>query len=128
MIIEKTSKKGLKNSEIVKVWANSVKVMRILMKENNLYLDELYLLSLIYRLTEDTGRPITKQEIIDNFNVLSFKRDKMLDNLFTKGYICNLREGPRKHGNGFRLSLTPLGEQLLIKYEKVMQRLCDGSK
>jgi predicted transcriptional regulator len=127
MIIANTSKNSLIHCDIVKVWANSIPLMRLLMKEDNLYLDELFLLYLINRLCNESGRPITKTEVIDNFPMLSYKRNRMLDSLLSKGLINNLREGPRKHGNGFRLVLTSKGEQLLIKYKKAMERLCNGS-
>jgi hypothetical protein len=127
-MVTNIAKKGLESCETVNIWAYSVPLMRFLYKEDNLYLDELFLLSLVYQLSMKAGRPITKQEVIDSFPMLSYKRDKMLLNLVNRGFINNLREGPRKHGNGFRLVLSPAGEMLLIKYDKVMRKLCEGEK
>lgn len=128
MSIAKTSKKELKDCESVKIWANSIPIMRLLKKDDDMYLNELFLLSLIFRLTQDLGRPITKTEVIDNFNVLSYNRDKMMNKLLSRGLIKNDMEGPRKAGNVFKLIVSPLGEQLLIKYERAMRRLCEGEK
>lgn len=126
MIIAKDSKKGLEHCESVKMWAYSVPIMRQLMKEDQLFLDELFLLSLVYRLVINKGFPITKTEVIDNFNVLSYKRDKMINNLISRGLLKNDIEGARKAGNTFKLIVSPLGEQLLIKYNKAMIKLCEG--
>jgi hypothetical protein len=49
-MITNIAKKELKDCEIVNYWANTIPIMRMLKKEDDLYLDELFLLSLIYRL------------------------------------------------------------------------------
>lgn len=122
------AKKELNNCEIVNIWANTVTLMRELKKQDDLFLDELYLLSLIYKIVLDKGKPANQQNISDRFNILSYRRDKMLDNLISRGYVKNDMEGPRGHFKPFRLIVSPLGEQLLIKYERAMRKLCEGEK
>jgi len=120
--------KELKHCEFIKIGANVVVLRRLLMSESGLYSDEFFLLCLIYQLSNELGRPVRKQEMIDRFNILSYKRDKMLLNLFNKGLINNDREAGAGPTAGFKLTVTPQGEQLLIKYNKVMQGLCEGEK
>ena len=95
------------------------------MKEDSLYINELSMLCLVYRLNEDKGRTITKTELIENFNILSYNRDKMINNLISRGLLVNNIEGPRKMGNKFYLSISPKGEQLIVKYIKAMNKLCN---
>lgn len=126
--IANNSKNGLNDCQTIKIWAKSIPLMRKLMQEDELYLDELFLLSLIYTLSASLSRPLTKTEVINEFNVLSYKRDKMLLNLIGRGLVNNDIEGPRAAGNTFKLIVSPLGEQLLIKYNKAMIKLCEGDK
>jgi predicted transcriptional regulator len=112
--------------QIGKTWSHSIELMRLLKKEDDLYLDELYLLSTIQEVFIETGKPCNQQRLVERFNILSYKRDKMLDNLVKRGYVNNDMEGPRQHYKPFKLVLTSKGDQLLIKYKKAMERLCNG--
>jgi predicted transcriptional regulator len=119
-------KDELKDCQTIKNWAYSVQIMQKLMKEDNMYLNELFLLSLIYTLTVKYGRPVNQVEVTSEFNILSYSFRKMLKRLLDWGFIKNDRIGAKVAFNPLQLSVTPLGEQLLIKYEKVMQKLCNG--
>jgi predicted transcriptional regulator len=120
--------KGVKDCEFVNYWANVIPLRRLLMQEDDLFIDELHLLAYIYKLSVDTGKPILKSQLVKGFNILSYKRDKMLQRLLDKGFLTNDRKGDTSKVSGFKLILSPLGEQLLIKYEKAMRKLCEGSK
>lgn len=122
------AKKSLKDCEIVNQWANMIALRRLMMKDEGLYMDEVFLVATIYRLVLNTGKPVKKSDLVKGFNILSYKRDKMLTRLLGMGFINNDRQGPAMRCNGFRLIVSPLGEQLLIKYEKAMRRLCEGDK
>lgn len=123
-MIANIAKKELKDCEIVNYWANTIPIMRMLKKEDDLYLDELFLLSLIYRLYIEKGSHIRISAINRAFNVLSYKREKMIANLMNRGYIAH--SGPERGFNqAYRIVVTALGEQLLIKYEKALRRLCN---
>lgn len=123
----KMATKDLKDCEFINYLAYSVPIMRKLKKEDDLYLDELFLLGLIYKLVIKKGKPVNQLNVSQVFNILSYKRDKMLANLTTRGYVNNDMQGDRGHFKPLRLSVSPLGEQLLIKYKKAMERLCEGS-
>jgi predicted transcriptional regulator len=111
--------------QFINSWGNMITLRRKLMKDDELYLDELFLLSLIYSINRD--KPAVDTDLRERFNILSYQRIKMMDNLTVKGYVKDDR--PKKgHFKPHKYIVTPLGEQLLIKYEKVMQRLCEGSK
>jgi predicted transcriptional regulator len=118
----------VENCNLINHWSHSITIMRKLKKEDELYLDELFLLSLFYRIYRDKGGYVNQAEIMREFNILSYKREKMTANLITRGYIKNDQEGKRGHFKPHKYIVTPLGEQLLIKYEKVMVKLCEGSK
>jgi predicted DNA-binding transcriptional regulator len=95
------------------------------MKEDGLYLDELFLLSLIFRLNQEKCGPVSQLEVNRGFNILSYRFRSMVQNLITRGLVNNDIIGPRRIGNKYRLILSPLGEQLLIKYDKELIRLCN---
>jgi hypothetical protein len=123
-LIETIVKKEVIISDIVNIWANSISLRRILKEQDDLYLDEVYLLSLIFVINRE--RPAMGQDFDERFNILSYKRAKMLDNLIKRGLVKDDREGKKGHFKPHKYIVTPLGEQLLIKYEKVMQKLCNG--
>jgi DNA-binding MarR family transcriptional regulator len=117
----------VESSNIIKNWAYSIQLMKKLYKEDNLYLDELYLLSLIFQMNQDKGRAVTRTEVGEQFNVLSYKFRKMVDNLISRGLV-HRDPGIVRRFPGFRLTVTPLGEQILIKYQRAMVQFCEGSK
>jgi DNA-binding MarR family transcriptional regulator len=121
-MIAKVAKKDLKDCEIINYWANAIVIRRQLMKEDGLYLDEVYLLSLIYVLNKKG--PAKQTDLRERFNILSYQRDKMLNNLLSRGFIKNDIEGPSKAPRPHRIVVSSLGEQLLIKYEKSLRKLC----
>jgi hypothetical protein len=48
----------------------------------------------------------------------------MIANLMNRGYIAH--SGPERGFNqAYRIVVTALGEQLLIKYEKALRKLCN---
>lgn len=118
--------KDLNNCDFIKSWAYSIQIMQRLMKEEQLYLNELFLLSLVFRLNKVFGRPVNQSEVNKQYNILSYKFRKMLQKLIDMGYIRNDMEGHRGHFKPLQLSVTPLGEQLLNKYRKFLLKLVEG--
>lgn len=125
-MIKNLSKKSLKDCEIINYWAHSIPLMRLLKKDEDLYLDELFLLSHIFTVTNKLGRPAKQIEVTRGFNILSYKRDKMLLNLLKRGFIKNDMIGPSTKNKAFQYILSTTGEQLLIKYNKAMIKLING--
>jgi predicted transcriptional regulator len=129
MIIENIANKGQIDYKLVNYWSNSIKLMRMLKKEDDLYLDEFYLLSLVYRIFTNKGSTVTQEEIVKEFNILSYKREKMVLNLISRGYIKDDQEEMKRgHFKPHKYTVTPLGEQILIKYQRAMVQFCEGSK
>jgi hypothetical protein len=122
----KLARKEVNNCEIVNIWSHSIELMRLLKKEENLYLDELYLIACIHQVLLDTGKPCNVQRLRERFNVMTYRREIMLNNLIKRGFVNNDMEGPRGHYRPFKLIVTTSGEQLLIKYKKAMEKLCNG--
>ncbi len=120
------SKKEPFSYDITNVWAHSVELMRLLKKEDDLYLDELYMLSAIKQIGNEIGKPCNREKLRDRIRVLSYRFKLMLDNLINRGYVNNDMIGPRQHYKPYKLVLTAKGDQLLIKYKKAMERLCNG--
>lgn len=112
--------------DIVNIWSHSVEIMRLLKKEDGLYLDELYMLSCIKQIGIETGKPCNREKLRNRLNVLSYRFVLMLDNLVKRGLVNNDMDGPRQHYKPYKLVLTTSGDQLLIKYRKAMERLCNG--
>jgi predicted DNA-binding transcriptional regulator len=127
-LITNNSIKSLDHCDIVKYWANTIEIMRILKREEDLYLDELFLIACIYRITVNKGRGAKYNEIEKGFNIMSYKRKYMLENITKRGFIKNDAEG-LKNGSGmvYKIVLTPLGEQILNKYRKLLVKLIEGS-
>jgi hypothetical protein len=119
--------KEVNNCDVVNIWAHSIELRRILKKEEGLYLDELYLLACIRQIGIETGKPCNIERLKVRFNILSFRRETMIQNLISKGYLNNELIGARQHYKPHKLVLTTSGEQLLIKYKKAMERLCNRS-
>jgi hypothetical protein len=95
------------------------------MKEDSMYLNELFLLSLVYRLNVVTSGPVNQKQVNDRYNILSYKFRKMMKKLMDTGLVNNEMKGPRGHFKPLQLVVSPLGEQLLIKYDKALRRLCE---
>lgn len=117
--------KEVNNYDLVNIWSHSIELMRFLKKEDNLYLDELFLLCCIKQVGIDTGKHCNVQRLNERFNILSYRRDKMLANLMKRGYVNNDMIGERRRYKPFKLVVTALGEQLIIKYIKAMEKLCN---
>jgi predicted transcriptional regulator len=106
------------NSAILNTWANSINIRRVLMKEDDLYIDELHLLAFILVLGKKKRVGII--DLMEGFNILSYKREQMVEKLTSKGYLRDDRQG--KFHN---YVLTIAGEQLIMKYKKLMERFCE---
>ncbi len=125
-MIETIIKGTVESCDIVNIWSNSINLRRLLKSQDDVYLDELYLLSLIAVINRE--RPAMLKDLNEHFNILSYKRDKMMNNLLGRGFVKDDREGKADHFRAHKYVVTPLGEQLLIKYQKVMLKLCDGQR
>jgi hypothetical protein len=123
-MITESTKKSLKDCDIVNIWAHSVPLMRQLMKDDGLYLDELFLLSTVYRLVSAKGKAVAQRDIFSNFNILSYKREVMIKNLIKRGYLDN-NGGVKGAFQAYSFNITIAGEQLLLKYRKILEKLCN---
>ena len=125
-MIAKSSIKPINDCDIVKYWANTIEVMRKLKREDDLYLDELYLIACIYRITFKKGRGAKYNEIEKGFNIMSYRRSYMMENVKKRGFIVNEAEG-LSNGSGkvYKIVVTALGEQLLNKYRKLLVKLVE---
>ncbi len=121
-------KQGYIKVGILDNWAYLVPVKRLLMKEESLYLDDVLMLSAIHNRSKFLGRPVKKQEIQEFHNIISYRLVRTIERLLERGMITNERKAIKGANSGYNLILCPKGEQLLIKYEKVMSRLIEGEK
>ncbi len=117
----KYSAKQLKDIESVKYLANIMRISKKLKNEHNMFLTDLYLLATIYRETLYGLRPITREETLKAYPVMSFRLLKAVDRLVNTGYIVNSSTKPAK--SNLRLSITPKSEQLLIHYDRSLRKM-----
>lgn len=113
----------LENNQTIKIWANDRALSRQLMKNETLYSEDIHVMSALLLETHSKGRPIDKKEFMAIFSMMEFKLDKTLSRLISKGLVVNDINYTGKRGESFKLSLTIAGEQLLIKYEKILKKM-----
>lgn len=117
----KYSAKPLKNIESVKNMAVMLRIMQKLKKEHELYLNDLFLLCTIYRENLSALRAINRKELLKAYPFMWFRLEQMIERLKLKGFIIDSSVKPAK--SNILLSLTPAGEQLLIKYDRSLRKM-----
>lgn len=113
------------NTNNIAIWALNIKLSKALKAGSDLYLSDLYMLSAVFIETDKLGTPLSKEDLHKVYPSVFWQLDKSLDRLIGLGYIDDLRQAGKRYR---KLTLTPRGEQILMKYEKIMSQMIDEYK
>lgn len=124
------TKKKRDNYEYYKIWAKTVKMVQLLRHKDKMFLYEFLLIATIKELNDNKLRPVRWAELFASFPTYRTTYDRALKTVIGKGLIDNLELSNSKipgRKRPFKLVVSPLGELLLKKYERVMEGLIKGS-